>query len=109
MPPQARLGDNAKVPADAHGCPGCPHMCIGPARNGSTDVLVNNRPAVRVTDNGVHAGCCGPNTWVATKGSTTVIINGLKAHRKTDMTTHCGGIGKTIVGSDNVIVGGAMG
>ncbi len=108
MPPQARLGDQAKVPADGHGCPGCMHCCIGPSIKGSTDVLVNNKPAVRVTDNGVHSGCCGPNTWIATKGSGTVIINGLKAHRLNDETTHCGGMGTTIEGSDNVITGGPM-
>lgn len=106
MPPQARLGDNAKVPADGHGCPGCSHTCVGPAITGSTDVLVNGREAVRVTDSGIHSGCCGPNTWKASQGSATVIINGLKAHRKTDGTTHCGGSGNTIEGSDNVITGG---
>ena len=107
MPKQARLGDQAHVPADAHGCLGCPHPCTGPARTGSTDVLVNNKPAVRVTDQGVHSGCCGPNKWTATKGSATVIINGLKAHRLSDQTTHCGGMGTTIEGSEDVIVGGA--
>ena len=106
MPPQARLGDHAKVPADSHGCPGCAHTCVGPAITGSPNVLVNSRPAVRVTDKGIHSACCGPNSWVATQGSTSVIFNNLQAHRKTDKTTHCGGMGKTIQGSANVIVGG---
>lgn len=106
MPPQARLGDQAQVPADSHGCPGCAHCCIGPAIRGSDNVLVNGRPAVRVTDNGVHSPCCGANTWIATQGSGTVFFNGLKAHRLGDETTHCGGKGKTVEGSENVIVGG---
>jgi len=106
MPPQARLGDQAKVPSDSHGCPGCAHTCVGPAITGSEDVLVNGLPAVRVTDEGIHSSCCGDNSWIATEGSASVIFNGLQAHRKTDETTHCGGMGKTIEGSDNVIVGG---
>ena len=69
-------------------------------------MLVNGRPAVRVTDKGIHSACCGPNSWVATQGSATVIFNNLQAHRKTDKTTHCGGMGNTIQGSADVIVGG---
>jgi uncharacterized Zn-binding protein involved in type VI secretion len=106
MAKQGRLKDQAKIPADAHGCTACPHTCIGPAISGSPDVVVNNRPCLRVTDNGIHAACCGPNTWVATAGSGTVVVNGLKAHRKDDQTTHCGGVGKLIEGSDDVDTGG---
>ncbi|MFN7143831.1 MAG: PAAR domain-containing protein [Myxococcota bacterium] len=94
------------MPADAHGCPACPHPCTGPAVAGSPNVLVNGMPAVRVGDSGTHAACCGPNTWVATKGSGTVFINNIPAHRLGDMNTHCGGVGNLIVGSPNVIVGG---
>jgi uncharacterized Zn-binding protein involved in type VI secretion len=94
------------VPADAHGCPACPHPCIGPATKGSPTVKVNKLPALRVSDTGIHAACCGPNTWVAQAGSATVFINSLKAHRQGDADTHCGGSGKLIVGSPNVIVGG---
>jgi len=66
MPPQGRLGDKSNVPADAHGCPACPHPCVGPAISGSANVLTNTRPSLRVTDNGIHAACCGPNTWIPT-------------------------------------------
>ena len=31
MPGQCRLGDKSNVPADAHGCPACPHPAVGPA------------------------------------------------------------------------------
>jgi uncharacterized Zn-binding protein involved in type VI secretion len=59
-----------------------------------------------VDDPGLHAACCGDNTWVASKGSSTVFINNKPAHRKTDETTHCGGTGMLIEGSHNVMVGG---
>lgn len=106
MPGQCRVGDKSQVPADAHGCPACPHPAVGPAIKGSPTVMVNGRPALRVTDNGVHAACCGPNTWIAAKGSGTVLINNLPAHRMGDTDTHCGGVGVMIEASTNVMVGG---
>lgn len=106
MPAQCRLGDKSQVPADAHGCPACPHPATGPAISGSPNVMVNSRPALRVTDNGVHVACCGPNTWVAAKGSSSVFINKLPAHRLNDTDTHCGGVGRMIEGSSDVMVGG---
>jgi uncharacterized Zn-binding protein involved in type VI secretion len=106
MPGQGRLGDCSKVTAvDAHGCTACPHPATGPAIEGSPTVKVNKRPALRVTDPGIHAACCGANQWQATKGSATVMINSLAAHRLNDMTQHCGGPGMLVQGSDNVIVG----
>lgn len=106
MPPQGRLGDKSQAPVDAHGCPACPHPAIGPAVQGSPNVLVNNRPALRVGDQGIHAACCGFNMWVATQGSGTVLINNMPAHRMGDMDQHCGGVGTLIEGSPDVIVGG---
>lgn len=105
MPAQGRLGDKSFVPADAHGCGGCPHPAIGPATTGSPTVVVNNQPALRVTDTGQHVACCGPNTWKAVKGSPTVLINHLKAHRLGDDDLHCGGMGFLVEGSPNVVVG----
>lgn len=104
--PASRLGDKSQCPADGHGCPGCPHVVIGPAISCSPNVNINGRGALRVGDNGVHAACCGPNTWVAVKGSSTVFINGMASHRLDDMDQHCGGIGRMIEGSPNVNVGG---
>jgi len=72
-------------------------------------VLINGRAALRVGDQGIHAACCGPNTWAAGKGSESVFINGLPAHRMGDMTVHCGGIGRLIEGSPNVDIGGPLG
>ncbi|TBW34598.1 hypothetical protein EYW49_17775 [Siculibacillus lacustris] len=106
MPLQSRLGDKAFNPADAHGCPACPHPVIGPAIAGSPNVYVNERPALRVSDPGMHAACCGPNTWKVAAGSSTVLINGLPAARVGDMTAHCGGMGTLVEGSPTVIVGG---
>lgn len=106
MPNQSRLGDLAYVPADAHGCPACPHPCTGPAITGSPNVLVNGSSALRITDAGVHAACCGPNMWVVATGSTTVTINDIAAARLGDITAHCGGVGALIMGSTNVITGG---
>jgi uncharacterized Zn-binding protein involved in type VI secretion len=109
MPGAGRLGDKAQIQSDAHGCPGCPHPGVGPAIVGSTNVNINSRPALRVDDMGIHAVCCGPNTWQAQKGSSTVFINGKAAFRKDDMSKHCGGSGKLIEGSDNVLIGDAAG
>jgi len=105
MPPQARLGDKALIPADTHGCPACPHTASGPAVGGSANVLVNGRPTTRVHDPGIHTACCGPNTWNAKTGSRSVFINGRAAHRLGDLVQHCGGMGQTIEGSMNVMVG----
>jgi uncharacterized Zn-binding protein involved in type VI secretion len=106
MPPQARLGDRSQVLADAHGCPACPHPGVGPAIEGSPDVNVNGKPAIRAGDPGIHAACCGTNMWKAAAGSSTVMINNRPAHRMGDQVTHCGGVGETIEGSPNVITGG---
>jgi len=106
MPPQGRLGDKSNIPADAHGCPGCPHPAVGPAIQGSPDVNVNSLPALRVDDQGIHAACCGDNMWTAKTGSATVFINNKKAHRMGDQDEHCGGMGQLIEGSNNVITGG---
>lgn len=109
MPGQGRLGDKASVPLDAHGCPACPHPAVGPAIQGSPDVNVNKRPALRVDDPGIHTACCGANTWTATQGSQTVFINGKSAHRMGDQNRHCGGMGTLVEGSPNVIVGESNG
>jgi len=106
MPAAARIADLSRCPADAHGCPGCPHNVIGPAVTGSPNVFINNMPAVRVGDIGIHAACCGPNMWKAAAGSSTVFINGKPAHRKGDMDTHCGGVGRMVNGSPDVNIGG---
>ncbi len=106
MPPAGRLNDRSYAPVDTHGCPACPHPVIGPAIVGSEDVHINGLPALRIGDMGIHAACCGPNTWTATGGSGTVLINNKGAHRLGDQDQHCGGMGQLIDGSPNVIIGG---
>ena len=106
MPGQGRVGDRSQIPADAHGCLACPHPCIGPATSGSPDVDCNGKPALRVTDPGVHTMCCASNKWTAQSGSGTVFINNKAAFRMGDPTKHCGGSGNLIDGSTNVITGG---
>jgi uncharacterized Zn-binding protein involved in type VI secretion len=105
MQPQARWGDQSVVPTDSHGKMCCEHGCAGPATTGSPDVYVNNLPALRVTDTGIHGTCCGSNTWVALKGSLVVTINNLPAHRKFDVDQHCGGKGFMLEASKDVYVG----
>lgn len=104
MPGGARIGDKAQG-VDSHGCKRCSHTVIGPAVQGSTDIIINGKPAVRLGDSGIHTGCCGPNTWKAAGGSSTVIMNGKPAFRLSDPTIHCGGPGALITASSDVIVG----
>ncbi len=106
MPPMGRLGDKASAEEDNHFCPTCPHKVIGPAVQGSPDVFVNSKPALRQGDPGIHTPCCMLNTWKAAEGSSTVFINGKSAFRMGDMTKHCGGGGNLIEGSGNVTAGG---
>ena len=105
MPGVGRLGDLSQAPADAHGCPACPHPAVGPAVVGSPDVIANHLPVVRVGDSGVHAACCGPNMWKAAAGSATVFVNHKPVHRMGDQDAHCGGTGELIQGSPDVIAG----
>jgi uncharacterized Zn-binding protein involved in type VI secretion len=107
MPGQARIGDRA-LGIDGHRCNACPHVVSGPATQGSADVIVNGKPAVRKGDGGVHSACCGSNTWTAQGSSPTVTINGKQAFRQIDQTDHCGGKGKLIQASGNVIVGNSQ-
>jgi uncharacterized Zn-binding protein involved in type VI secretion len=107
MPAAHRLGDLSQATSDAHGCPACPHASpTGPGIIGSPDVNINNMPARRQNDLGIHAVCCGPNMYLANAGSGTVNINGIPAHRTGDATQHCGGSGQALQGSPNVNIGG---
>ena len=104
MPAAARLGDKAQVDADAHGCPACPHPGVGPIVAASADVFVNDRPAARKDDLGIHAVCCGPNTFTVNAGSPTVYVNGKPFARMNDDCKHCGGNGPIIEGSPDVLI-----
>jgi uncharacterized Zn-binding protein involved in type VI secretion len=54
-----------------------------------------------VGDHGVHAGCCGSNTFVIKTGDPNVLIDGKPAARVGDQTQHCGGTGRIISASGN--------
>lgn len=103
MPGGARLGDKAKG-TDSHGCKVCTHTVFGPAVQGSSNVTINGKPAVRKGDGGIHMLCYRSNTWRATGGSSTVIVNGKPAFRLNDKTQHCGGTGKSISASADMII-----
>lgn len=100
-----RKSDRSHVPADGHGCPSCPHSARGPASTGSSNVLVNGKPALRVGDKGYHRGCCGNEKWVAVQGAARVLINDRPAHRLGDEDAHCGGGGHLMEGSPDVLIG----
>lgn len=108
MPNACRQSDISMNPADAHGCLVCPHPVSGPAVTGSGDVMIEGSPALRAQgiDSGVHAACCGPNSWVTMQGSSTVYINDLPVVRLGDTTIHCGGVGTMISSCGTVNVGG---
>lgn len=89
----AHVGSIATAPADAHGCPACPHTVTGPVILGSPTVFVGSQPAARQGDSGTHAACCGDNSFTITSGDSNVLIDGRPAARIGDTTRHCGGDG----------------
>jgi uncharacterized Zn-binding protein involved in type VI secretion len=102
----ARVGDRARCPEDRHDCAKCAHDVIGPAVDGSPDVLINNKSALRIGDPGIHASCCGDNSWfVEQGGSTQIVINGRPAAVLGSSTRHCGGTGAIVQASDDVLTG----
>jgi uncharacterized Zn-binding protein involved in type VI secretion len=92
----ARLGGIAQCDADVHGCPACPHPVHGPIIEGHRLYMLDGLPIARVGDRGVHAACCGPNTFVIAEGDGDVLIDGKAAARIGDATQHCGGRGRII-------------
>lgn len=110
MMPAARIGDTATgIPHchSVHPWSPIPHPCIGPIVKGLPTVLIVGSPAARVADNGTHAACCGPNTYMITKGSATVLIGSMPAARLGDSTLHCGmAPGNIIMGAPTVLIGG---
>ena len=104
MPAAARVGDLARNPSDSQGNDCCPHDVIGAAVQGSPNVFIEGRAALRVGDPGVHSRCCGPNTWLCAEGSPNVFINSIPAVRLHDVTSHCGGDGTMVTGSSHVFI-----
>jgi len=94
----ACVGGTARCLSDAHACPACPHDVKGPIQTGSSLVMIGGKAAVRVGDTGVHAACCGPNTFEIAGGDSEVMIDGKPAAKVGSQTKHCGGMG-TIISS----------
>ncbi len=92
----AGAGGKAQAPADAHGCPACPHPVVGPITTGSPWVFIGGRPAARLGDTGIHAACCGPNIFEIVGGDPEVLIDGRPAAKVGSPTKHCGGAGTII-------------
>jgi len=95
----ARVSDKAFNPVDSHGCIACPHSVVGPIITGSPNILIDGLPAARKGDSGVHAACCGSNSFEIVQGDPNVLINGRPAARLGDKTQHCGGVGKIVEAS----------
>lgn len=102
MPGAARISDLAFISKDTHACPACPHACVGPIISGSNNVFINGKGAARKGDPGIHAVCCGPNTYTINEASSNVYVNGIPLARRGDETKHCGGNGEIITCSFNV-------
>jgi hypothetical protein len=105
MPGAARLGDKAKAKLDAHGGVCCSHPNVqGPGITCSANVHINGSGALTISSVGIHAACCGPNTWIMTGASGGVFVNNAPLVRKGDPTLHCGvSPGEIIDASANVI------
>ncbi|HMT75992.1 MAG TPA: PAAR domain-containing protein, partial [Chitinophagaceae bacterium] len=92
----AHIGSIAFCPFDAHGCIGCSHAVSGPVITGNGNVLINGMPVACEGDRGVHAACCGGNSFVITDGDPNVLINGKKVAKIGSRTQHCGGGGHIV-------------
>lgn len=101
MPSSVRVGDTT-IGYGSHGAPECPHTIYGRFIEGSSNVFVNNRKAVRAPlDRTIHSCPHCPN-GMAIKGSPTIFINGYSAHRRGDRVTEFCGTGQSIKGSPDV-------
>ncbi|MEO7330942.1 MAG: PAAR domain-containing protein, partial [Minicystis sp.] len=96
MPEAGRVGDTAQGSKD--------EPAIGEAGQGSPDVIINDRAALRVDDPAHPAG-----DWQAVQGSTGVFINGRPAFRRGDATRHGDEKGELVTGSPDVRFGDARG
>lgn len=92
----ARVSDPVFCEGDVHGI--APFLIILPVlgriTEGSFDTIINDRPAARVGDAGMHKACPGPNTFLLVGGASRTFINDRPAVRETDPSMHCGGLGE---------------
>jgi uncharacterized Zn-binding protein involved in type VI secretion len=78
---------------------------VGVAIQGSATVLVNGKPALRVSDLALGTG--GTNRQKILSGAPYVLINDLPPGRVGDPTAHVAGKGMVVQGSGNVLIGNA--
>jgi uncharacterized Zn-binding protein involved in type VI secretion len=100
MPQAARVGDIAVGTPHCHSVhpwSPVPHPVSGPIQTGAATVYIENSQAARLNDMGIHAACCGPNTYMIVSASGTCIIEGSAAARVGDTTLHCGTAAGSIV------------
>jgi uncharacterized Zn-binding protein involved in type VI secretion len=95
----ARMTDESRSGADTHNCPACPHPTRGRIATGSPNVSIDDLPAARVGDFGLHTACCGPNNFRIRTGSAEVLIDGRPAARIGSETEECGGRGAIVQGA----------
>ena len=110
------MSSAARITDIAVGTPHChsvhpwspvPHPNMGPILTGAMSVTINDLLAARITDMGMHASCCGPQTFIVMQGSSTVVVEGFSQSRLGDLTMHCMMVpGMITTGSADVIVGG---
>ena len=105
MPGAGRVGDTAQRSKDEQD--GASASAFGEAGQGSPDVIINGRAALRVDDPGHHESA--PGHFQAMQGSTGVFINGLPAFRRGDATRHGDEQGELLTGSADVHFGDAIG
>lgn len=84
----ARKLDPVKNDLDPHGW-WFASPVYGAFLEGSNNVFVNSRAAVREGDGGTHVACPGPNSFKATSGASRTLVNSKKAVRNGDRTEHC--------------------
>jgi uncharacterized Zn-binding protein involved in type VI secretion len=107
MAQAGRVGDLAQRSGDAQ--MGGSAAGGSAAGEGSPDVIINGRAALRVGDPGAEKGSDGAAAWRAHRGSTGVLINGRPAFRHGDETAHAGVEGELVEGSPDVFFGEARG
>ncbi len=103
MPLTTRIGDTTVGTCNV-GLPCCPHGRNGINTSGSPDVIINNKPAHRLSDTG-SCRCPHGGTYASTQGSPDVIVNNLPLTRIGDTTVCqvCGQSGTHVSGSPDVI------
>lgn len=98
-----RIGDSTTGVCDI-GLDCCPHSRSGINTTGSPDVIINNKPVHRLTDEG-NCRCPHGGTYKSIEGSNNVIANNLLVTRIGDTTqcVKCGQKGQHVSGSPDVI------